>query len=127
MKVIESFLRGKRPDQSLCEDGLFIGSQIIAVVDGVTSKGEQRAASVCSESQGETRLEGGIFDLVRDPGREESQGDMAIGSLRNPGREAILPFIKMQCRFENQPGKFGYAVLNGLKFCGGDGPGMVGP
>lgn len=39
MKIIESFIRGKNPDQSLCEDGIFIGAKIAAVIDGVTSKG----------------------------------------------------------------------------------------
>ena len=40
MTIIESLIKGKRPDQSLCEDGLFIGNQLIAVIDGVTSKGK---------------------------------------------------------------------------------------
>ena len=39
MRVIESFIRGKYSDQSLCEDGIFIGSKIVAVIDGVTSHG----------------------------------------------------------------------------------------
>ena len=40
MRVIESFIRGKYSDQALCEDGIFIGSKIVAVIDGVTSHGE---------------------------------------------------------------------------------------
>ena len=38
MKVIESFLCGKRPDQSLCEDGFTVTDNWAAVVDGSTSK-----------------------------------------------------------------------------------------
>ncbi|QFK72918.1 hypothetical protein F7984_17640 [Pradoshia sp. D12] len=40
MKIIEKTIVGKRPAQLLCEDGLFIGEHFIAVIDGVTSKGE---------------------------------------------------------------------------------------
>lgn len=39
MRVIESMLRGKYRDQLLCEDGIFIGNKIVAVIDGVTSHG----------------------------------------------------------------------------------------
>ncbi|MBQ8209021.1 MAG: hypothetical protein IJZ35_00350 [Clostridia bacterium] len=38
MKILEQFIMGKREDQSLCEDGLFINEDFIAVFDGVTSK-----------------------------------------------------------------------------------------
>ena len=40
MRVIESLIRGKNDDQSLCEDGIFIGSKIVAVIDGATSHGK---------------------------------------------------------------------------------------
>ena len=39
MRIIESMLRGKYRDQLLCEDGIFIGNKIFAVIDGVTSHG----------------------------------------------------------------------------------------
>jgi len=39
MKIIESMLRGKYRDQLLCEDGIFIGNKLVAVIDGVTSHG----------------------------------------------------------------------------------------
>ena len=39
MKIIESMLRGKYRDQLLCEDGIYIGNKIVAVIDGVTSHG----------------------------------------------------------------------------------------
>lgn len=38
-KIIESYICSKYKEQSLCEDGLFIGDNIIAIIDGVTSKG----------------------------------------------------------------------------------------
>lgn len=40
MKIIESYLKGKKNDPALCEDGLFISNDFIAVIDGVTSKGD---------------------------------------------------------------------------------------
>ena len=39
MKVIETFIRGKENDPDTCEDGIFIGENIAAVLDGVTAKG----------------------------------------------------------------------------------------
>lgn len=37
MRVIESFILGKKTDQLLCEDRLFVNSNFIAVIDGATS------------------------------------------------------------------------------------------
>lgn len=42
IEIIEKQLIGKRADQSLCEDGIFISDHFIAVIDGVTSKGRQK-------------------------------------------------------------------------------------
>ncbi len=39
MKILEHFLCGKHNVPNLCEDGLVIGQQLIAVIDGVTAKG----------------------------------------------------------------------------------------
>ena len=39
LKVIETFLRGKENKKETCEDGIFIGEHLVAVVDGVTAKG----------------------------------------------------------------------------------------
>ena len=41
-RIIESYICGKYENQDLCEDGLFINSNIIAVIDGVTAKGKIR-------------------------------------------------------------------------------------
>lgn len=40
MVIAEKFIMGKKTDQSLCEDGLYIGNNFIAVIDGVTSKSD---------------------------------------------------------------------------------------
>lgn len=39
MKIIESFLCGKENTLETCEDTLIIGKHLIAIIDGVTSKG----------------------------------------------------------------------------------------
>lgn len=42
INIIESYIQGKRPDQSLCEDGYVVTPHFAAVVDGSTSKVEGR-------------------------------------------------------------------------------------
>lgn len=39
VKIIESFIKGKKNNEELCEDGLVITKNYIAIIDGVTSKG----------------------------------------------------------------------------------------
>lgn len=39
MKISEQFLQGKREDMALCEDGIFVSDDFVAVIDGVSSKG----------------------------------------------------------------------------------------
>lgn len=41
MRIIEYFIQGKENNPSTCEDGLFIGKDIVAIIDGVTAKGKQ--------------------------------------------------------------------------------------
>lgn len=40
MQIIETFIASKYGDDALCEDGLFINDKFIAVMDGVTAKGD---------------------------------------------------------------------------------------
>lgn len=40
MEIIEQFIQGKRPDQSLCEDRIIITDAFVSVVDGATPKGD---------------------------------------------------------------------------------------
>lgn len=39
VKIIESFIKGKKNNKELCEDGLVITENYISIIDGVTSKG----------------------------------------------------------------------------------------
>ncbi len=41
MKILEKFIKGKKNNQELCEDMLFVNEHFIAVADGVTSKSER--------------------------------------------------------------------------------------
>ncbi len=42
MEIAESFIKGKREDQTLCEDMLFINDDFILVADGVTAKSDTK-------------------------------------------------------------------------------------
>lgn len=41
MQILESFICGKENNPSTCEDGIFIGEHLVAVIDGVTAKGNR--------------------------------------------------------------------------------------
>lgn len=41
-RIIEQYIASKTGDPAQCEDGLFTGEHFIAVIDGVTSKGDAR-------------------------------------------------------------------------------------
>ena len=41
MKIIEHFICGKYNKPDICEDGIVIGNNLIAVIDGVTCKGKR--------------------------------------------------------------------------------------
>ncbi|SEI90084.1 hypothetical protein SAMN02910453_1647 [Lachnospiraceae bacterium A10] len=42
MKTIESYVQGKKEDQRLCEDGLYIGERLVAVIDGATAQSSRK-------------------------------------------------------------------------------------
>ncbi len=42
MKILEQFIKGKSPDESLCEDKYFYNENFIVVADGVTAKDDTR-------------------------------------------------------------------------------------
>lgn len=49
MEILECFVQGKRPDQSLCEDGWVMTPHFVAVVDGSTSKVPGRAGGLVAK------------------------------------------------------------------------------
>lgn len=38
MRSVEQFICGKENNPDTCEDGLFIGTELVAVIDGATTK-----------------------------------------------------------------------------------------
>ncbi len=48
MKIIEKYIQGKKGNLSECEDGLVITDKLVAVIDGVTAKGEKIFDSLTS-------------------------------------------------------------------------------
>lgn len=55
-----------------------------------------------------------VLQCERLAGKEETDFE-----INDPGRQAILPFLKQQYLFENNDGVFGYPVLNGEKIIEG--------
>lgn len=41
MKILEQFIQGKENNPTVCEDGIFVGKAMVAVIDGVTAKGSR--------------------------------------------------------------------------------------
>ncbi len=73
MKILEQFIKGKSPDESLCEDKIFYNENFIAVADGVTAKddtlfdgetGGRAAARLVCEAVAELRYDADAFEAV---------------------------------------------------------------
>lgn len=194
MKILEHSLCGKWNDPAVCEDELIVRPQLVAVVDGATSKSGRlfhgmssgQYASQClarrlraddiPEKDG-TQIFSCLDQCLRaswpTPAPSEHElprasaivyndyfkqiwvygdcqcmingvahshtkpVDTLLADLRSfyleyhllhgadenslfredPGREAIVPLLNMQFSFENQPGPWGYPVLNGNGIC----------
>lgn len=64
MVIREKFIMGKHPNPQLCEDALFTSEDFIAVLDGVTSKGDRRFSNM---SGGKVAAEAAIDVLKNAP------------------------------------------------------------
>ncbi len=78
MKIFEQFIKGKKENQALCEDMLFVSADFVAVVDGVTAKidalfdgktGGRAAAEKICEAIGSFSKEVKIKDAVESLSR----------------------------------------------------------
>ena len=74
MRILEQFIKGKKQDQTLCEDMLFVNDNFIAVADGVTAKtdtefqgktGGRAAAEKVCEAVSEFPEDINVFDAVK--------------------------------------------------------------
>ena len=74
MKIIEYFIQSKYDDSTLCEDGIFHNEHFIAVVDGVTSKGNikwdghtsgYQAKEIILKGLGELKGKETAFEVLR--------------------------------------------------------------
>lgn len=86
MHIVESLLQGKRPDQSLCEDGLFVGDSFVAVIDGVTSKGQHqwggRSSGACAKDV--------ILDYLQGHAVAGSAPEKVLSEMSDALRRRIL-------------------------------------
>ena len=87
MDVIETFLRGKRPDQSQCEDAFVLGGHFAAVIDGVTAKTKLRypAAAPGGPTRSPGRFAADV--LAAYLGREDFDGRLQKMALADLLRE----------------------------------------
>ncbi len=98
MEIIEKFIEGKKEDFSLCEDGIFVSRNFVAVVDGVTSKGEKIFGNVTG---GKASAQKVIETLAGFPANiscrsavdELSQAVKALYADGNPTGEAAASVI----------------------------------
>lgn len=183
MNICEQFILGKKNDPTLCEDGIFINDNFIAVLDGVTSKSArlfngkaggrtamESAVKVLSEAEYDVskellflKINEAIKELYNDTPTgeaavciavfskyhkeiwamgdcqflvngehhcQEKEIDKILSEIRalvleaeekkgsftvesDPGREFIMPILKIQHIFANSKEKYGYPLLNG--------------
>lgn len=119
MEIIEQFIMGKKEEQSLCEDGLFINDDFIAVFDGVTSKsnrtfGEKTGGRAAMEKAVEvmdympfdidaTELFEKINSAVLSLYDGESTGEAAVcGIVYSKHKNEIWSLGDCQCRINSQ-------------------------
>lgn len=66
MKIIETFLCGKENNMETCEDALVLGEHLVAVIDGVTAKGNRlwngKKSGYYAKSLLEEYLQGDVYE-----------------------------------------------------------------
>lgn len=119
MKIIESFISGKKNDPELCEDGLFINENFIAVIDGVTSKSDAlfngktggRAAMEKTKEYLESadpncsaeKIFNGINSAIRSVYSDEPTGEAAVFMvIYNIKKQKIWSLGDCQCLINTQ-------------------------
>lgn len=83
MKIIERFILGKKGNPELCEDGLVITENIIAVVDGATAKGAKEFDSLPSGAFARKV----ICDILSSPGADRLCCEELIRTLSDALRK----------------------------------------
>lgn len=124
MKVVEKFLCGKENNPDSCEDGIFIGEHVVAVIDGVTAKGKRlwnNMSSGCfakelllqylennsienlSAEEVFRQLDMVIFSAVQDTGEEIEVEDYprAVIIIYNDLYQEIWNYGDCQCRIND--------------------------
>ena len=94
MHIIESYVCGKHPDQSLCEDGYVVTPHFAAVIDGSTSK-------VKGRNGGRTAMrlvKDAIGSLPPDAGKEEMLASLTqVLAGHNPPEAATQAAYRLTC------------------------------
>lgn len=66
MKIVEQFIQSKTGDLSVCEDGIFVGKNYVAVIDGATSATKQKYDGRTTAQVAKDVLLGALEDLPVD-------------------------------------------------------------
>ena len=72
MKILEQFIEGKKQDEELCEDGIFVSDDFISIIDGATTKGNMK---IDDKTPGRTAMEVIKISLGKAP-KDISASDM---------------------------------------------------
>ncbi len=92
MQIFEQSVIGKSADGSLCEDGLFISENFIAIVDGATSKGKLRWEGHSAGFHARKVLLEGLADLPAgiEAGPAIQRLNQSLTDAGAPFRETLL-------------------------------------
>ena len=109
---MEQFIKGKKPDENLCEDFLFYNENFIVVADGVTAKdtilfggetGGRAAARMVCEAVSELRPDTDVFEAVEimaeNPHRITHNGNVTFTEQAEMNRfEGVVDTKEMKLR-----------------------------
>ena len=63
MRIIEEFIEGKAPNQTLCEDGIFKSNYLVAIIDGATAKSQVKYGNKSSGRIAMEKIKEALIDL----------------------------------------------------------------
>ncbi len=97
MKIEEYFLCGKENNPDTCEDGLVITSHLVAVIDGVTAKGNQ----LWNNQKSGCFAKNILCDYLQQNGVENQNAEQLISNLNHLLHEQIIKLKNL--RIEDYP------------------------
>lgn len=109
MKIIEEFIQGKNKDEKLCEDGIFISEDFLAVIDGATAKSDREddgkksgriAMEVIKKSLASLSANVTAYNAIKSISMDVSKICESYGILNNLERPTASIVVYSCCRQE---------------------------